>query len=419
MPSTKEEEEMVSYLSKITDILKGMYVDNNKYLKIVNAAIYSKTYTDESILLKNLIFLDDKNILTKNNRFKNIIAKLNVNPEDFSNKFWKEVEKLKDDVFTNFLMSLNGNISTSKMSVNSLNAPMNLANGSDAPQLSIYYPYSEQFMPVAGGDPNYYAPITTLVTATLDADEGWGTVPHYFNGVFQEYIQVLVNDDYAYNNPTQIIGVNGIEPYDNTAEVLIAPLPPPPPPGVSRVYVGEAICKKQFDKLISFTGNGGGSEIRFCRGSGYLQLVNNRVENFGDEFQSDFSRKQIRKEDWKRIYSIWDANWIEGNVEQIFAIYEKDNIGTANFNGSLSTTIRLTTGINTTGTIGYSFTVTTQDEIIRQLKIDRNSYFRGAFIDQGCGFRPDFTFLPKPDTHGWPIYDCGANVSYTWPYNTF
>ena len=56
-------------------------------------------------------------------------------------------------------------------------------------------------------------------------------------------------------------------------------------------------------------------------------------------------------------------------------------------------------------------------------EISRNAYFRGSFLDQGFGFSGDFSFLPPPPTHGWPHYDAipdaGANVGWTWPYNTF
>ena len=61
-----------------------------------------------------------------------------------------------------------------------------------------------------------------------------------------------------------------------------------------------------------------------------------------------------------------------------------------------------------------------------QLKISRNSYFAGAFKDQGQDFTNDGTFIPtnRPDLK-WPAYDVhykdktGANVGWTWPYNQF
>jgi len=76
-----------------------------------------------------------------------------------------------------------------------------------------------------------------------------------------------------------------------------------------------------------------------------------------------------------------------------------------------------------TGTIGFSITKQAKDDIIRQLKISRNAYFRGSCLDQGFGFSGDFSFLPPPPTHGWPNYDAipeaGASVGWTWPYNAF
>jgi hypothetical protein len=37
-------------------------------------------------------------------------------------------------------------------------------------QVSIYFPYSKEFVVSDGG---YYSPITNVLTATADADEGW------------------------------------------------------------------------------------------------------------------------------------------------------------------------------------------------------------------------------------------------------
>ena len=95
------------------------------------------------------------------------------------------------------------------------------------------------------------------------------------------------------------------------------------------------------------------------------------------------------------------------------AIYEEDNTNSVNINGSLSTTLGLDSignsgGASIVGTIGFSINITSQDEIIRQIKMSRNGYFISAFGDQGHGFSPDDKFLPLPFTHGWPTYD----VSY-------
>ena len=126
------------------------------------------------------------------------------------------------------------------------------------------------------------------------------------------------------------------------------------------------------------------------------------------------------------MLSLWDADWASTNTEQIFAIYEEDNKNTVTFNGSLGTTVTIpstptTPGITASGTVGFSVTRQSQDDIIRQLKISRNAYFRGSFLDQGFGFSGDFSFLPPPPTHGWPHYDAipGKGGYFTPKFTTY
>ncbi len=415
VPTTSEQKLLVTNLGKVTEVLKELY-KNKANLKVVNAAIFSKTYIDESVLIKDLIY-PEKSLLTSSLKFKNYTQKWNVSLSEFPKNFWIEANKTSDATFTQFLNDLN--IDKSSLQTPSTTTLVG-ANGND---VSIYFPYSEEYLlPDDGGSGGYYEPITSIVTATADADEGWGSQPFFIAGIFQNYAQVLVNDDYCFNNPTQIIGVNGIEidPDPNGP-------PPPPPllPGVSRLYIGEGICKKQYDRLISFTGNGGGSEIKYCHLSAYLVPINGQVTTFQDIVSIGFSRKDINKKRWIRAFTIWDDDWVPNKVEQILAIYEEDNTNSKTVTGSVSATETLAPGTTITGTVGYSVTVTSQDDIIRNLKVSRNSYFAGAFQNQGQDFSPDDTFLPLPYTHGWPVYDVhyryktGANVGFTWPYNTF
>jgi hypothetical protein len=405
-PSTPNEKLLVQNLGKVTEIFKELYRDKSN-LKVVNAAIYSKAYTDESVLLKDLIDPPHSR-LNKVDKFLELTKKWNVSLTDFSTNFWANAEKKNDDSFNQFLNTLIEPVSG--------NQSKRVEEIGD--QVTIYFPYSEEFIPTDGG---YYEPITSLVTATADADEGLGASPYYDGaGTFQFYVQIVVNDDFVFNNPTQIIGVNGIE-IDLTP--TSPPPPPPPPPGVSRIFIGEGICKKQYDRLISFTGNGGGSEIKYCHLSGYLQPVNGQITTFQDIASVDFSRRNIHDKNWQRAFIVWDDDWVPGDLEQVLGIYEEDNTNTVTFTGSLSTTLKIDSSASITGSIGFSITRQSQDDIIRQLKISRNSYFAGAFQDQAWGFSADATFLPLPYTHGWPIYDAtkwaGANVGWTWPYNTF
>jgi hypothetical protein len=406
LPTTPEEKKLVENLGKITEVLKELYTDNSN-LKVVNAAVFSRTYKDETVPVKDLIY-PETSLLPLSDKFISYTKKWNVSLNKFAEAFWQKAKKTNDTEFIHFLESLNYSLQTANNEPGNGNGP------------TIYFPYSEEYLPEGGGTVTY-APITSVATATADADEGIGDMPLFVNGVFQNYIQVLVNDDFCFANPTQIVGINGIEiePEPNGP-----PPPPPPPPGISRVYVGEGACKKQYDRLISFTGNGGGSEIKYCHLTGYLQPVNGQVTTFQDIVSVGFSRYTIRNKNWVNVTAVWDDDWVPGDLEQVFGIYEEDNTNTKTFTGSLGTTVTVVPGSTITGTIGFSITVTSQDEIIRQLKISRNSYFTASFADQGWGFANYATFLPLPFTHGWPRYDNnegmsgGAEVAWLWPYNT-
>lgn len=195
-PNTAEEVILVQNLSKVTDIFKELYKTKSN-IKLVNAAIYSRTYTDESVYLKDLIY-PNESILVRNKNFVNLTGKWGITLKSFSVNFWEEVRKKNDKLFEIFLTNL------IQPSFPSLSIGASESNQSQ--QVTVYFPYSEQFILP---DDGYFQPITSIVTATADADEGWGNLPFYDNqGNLQYYFQVLVNDDYAFENPTHIIGVN-------------------------------------------------------------------------------------------------------------------------------------------------------------------------------------------------------------------
>lgn len=112
--------------------------------------------------------------------------------------------------------------------------------------------------------------------------------------------------------------------------------------------------------------------------------INRHITSFQDTKEYNFTRKAIREKRVVRYFGIWDDDWTPDNLQQVFAIYEEDNTHTITFTSSLSTI--LDSILRVTGSLGYSITRQSQDAIIRQLKISRNSYFQGAFQDQGWGF---------------------------------
>jgi hypothetical protein len=389
-PITYDQILLVSNLEKITLILEDLYKEK-KNLKLVNASIYAKAYTDESVLLKDLIN-PMHSILPGNKKFVELCSKWNVSLQDFSEAFWKAARVKNDTQLLDFLNFVqNKHLALQNLS----NNPLDVNYQDQSSEVSIYFPYSSEFDISASGDS--YGPVASLVAASAEADEALGFQPHYSGGALVEYHPVVVNDDYVFSHPTHIVGVNGIEPYQ-TQDAALNPPTVTTPPNVNRVYIGDAICKTQYDRLISFTSNGGGSEINYCRASGYLKLVGHQITEFEDKTSVKFERGTIRKKQWLRVYAVWDADWVADNKEQIFAIYEDDNNAEITFTGSLSTTVRIATGTNVEGSVDYQIKRSSQDDIIKQLKISRVSYFAGALRNQGWGFGNDKSFLPASAT---------------------
>jgi hypothetical protein len=413
-PVTNDQIELVSNLEKITTILEGLYKEK-KNLKLVNAAIYSGAYTDESVLLKDLID-PAQSILPANKKFVGLCEKWNVNLQTFSDNFWIATKEKNDPTLLAFLSKVQNNDLPSGLLASQSH---NDGYVNNSKEVSIYFPYSSQFDISASGDS--YGPVASLVAASAEADEALGFQPYYIGSKLVEYRPVIVNDDYAFAHPTHIVGINGIEPYQ-TQDANINP-PVVVSPSINRVYLGDAICRAQYDRLISFTGNGGGSEISYCRASGYLKLVGHQINEFEDKTSVKFERGTIHKKQWLRVYAVWDADWVADNKEQVFAIYEDDNNAEIVFTGSLSTTLKVSDGTTVDGSIDYQIKRSSQDDIIKQLKISRASYFAGALRDQGWGFGNDKSFLPASARQGWPFYDAvsdgGANVGWTWPYDGY
>jgi hypothetical protein len=231
------------------------------------------------------------------------------------------------------------------------------------------------------------------VAADRDANEAPGLEPAGC-GTNDCYIPVTVNDEYCEENVVHIAGSGGFQ---------AAPTPVVTDPPVNLVLLGSVRCTRQYDHLISFTGNGGGSELRFIRADSYLeQNSNGQITSPQNVVSVNCSRKDIRKERWLEVNAIWDSNWEPDNPEQVFAIYEEDNEGSRKLSGSIEARLK----IFTIEPISYEFTVQTKDDIIRQLGWKRNSFF--AFnqggLNNGCGLMNGFT-----------VYDCRSAVSYTMP----
>ena len=100
-PITYDQIELVSNLEKITIVLQELYKEK-KNIKLVNAAIYAKAYTDESILLKDLIN-PAQSILPQNKKFIALCTKWDVNLQTFSDNFWTLAHAKNDVTLLAFL----------------------------------------------------------------------------------------------------------------------------------------------------------------------------------------------------------------------------------------------------------------------------------------------------------------------------
>jgi hypothetical protein len=417
-PSTPEEIQFVENLKKVTSVLMELF-KNQDNLKVVHAAIYAKVYTDETVLLRDLIY-PESGIVATNYRFLALTKQLNVSLASFTSSFWDEINKKGDPAFSAFLQSIKPD--SPENNEYSLNKKLKSAKAVSFKDVSIYFPYSENFAPKKlKSDPNEYGQnpdgstylITSVVTATEEADQGIGYAQYYDTAGVINYDQVLIDDDYAYNNPTLIVGLNGIEPYGDATPPSTYSLFLPsdsidlPNLNIGRsihsVYVGEVRCTHQYDHLISFTGNCGGSEIRFTRSSGYLKLVDNQVQadNFILDGPPSISRKDIREGNWVVWNILWDEDWEAANKEQFFAIYEDDNCNSASITGSLKTTLKLL-GLPVEGNIGFTLNYKSKDDIIKQSVLKYSSFFALNRID-----------LEGAMHNGWPVKDNNGGVSYT------
>jgi len=403
-PTTEEEKNQVALIKEVASILETVYQDPYAYYE-VNTTIYSEYYDDERVLLKDLLF-PNYSPLYKTEKFLSFKAEKGR----FSKVFF---ETMYRGNFPLLRKALNvpsqigrDNSRDFTMATSPIDTSIEIFSNSKG--VSIYFPYSENFsvpLTVSYFDkvntPPYITYLATIVSADREADTGPGREPKKINSDSLKFIEVTISDTYAESKPTHIVGVGAVP----TVSI------PLQPQSVDVVFLGNILCNTQYDRLISFSSlNGGGPELRFMRGDAYMQQVNGQITNPQATLPVNLSRKDCRSYGrWKKIYAQWDSNWEPSNLNQIFGIWEEDNSGTKTMSGTLQTTLTTQGGGTTVNSIGYSFTVTTKDPIIRQMTWNRESFFlynRGG-LNNGCG--------TWPAAEQWTIYDCSQGVRYTLP----
>jgi hypothetical protein len=419
-PDISDSRNRIAAVTKeVSDILEKVYEDNRAYSE-VNAAIYSGYYEDERVLLKDLLFPETSDLYRSAN-----FRAFKVDTGIFRKRFCEIIEKGRYPLISSELAkAMRKKIATSPLIVANEVIIVNDTAPSilSAQQpLSIYFPYSENFVSIQTNDS---FPLNgklammkkaTIVYTDREADSAPGREPYICSGGGGSlcYRDVTVDDDFAEIRPAHIITF-GADIHDVSDNEI------PKTELVSRIYHGSSKLTKQLDKLISLTGNGGGSEIKVCRINGYLNKRDEQITNFeGDVVTVYYTRADIRKRRWKRVFSVWDPNWNYQDIEQIYAVYEDDTQGSKTLTGSLTTTMDLPAKFGkVVGDLGFKIEVLSQDEIITQRKLDRKSYFRDGLNNQGWGFLSDANdFLPV--SKDWPVLDGGSIWQYTLAYRIY
>jgi hypothetical protein len=400
-------------MKEIAEVLEKVY-ENDTALMEVNAAILSGYYHDERILIKDLLVPQTSDLYRWEQFLK--LADTGAFSKIFRDVLSKGNYPVLRSELIDFLRS--EKYERGKRVGNSSRVAEYVGVLSEINPIAIYFPYSENFLSINAPESDRRFSLTrkpTLVPSTHEGQSATGRSPFSCTSspTMTCYRDVVVNDDYAYASPTHIITVGASRKTE-------APLLVPPSEQTHRLYHGASRLTAQMDNLISFTGNGGGSEVKVCRVNGYLRRQDEQIDDFaGDVVTLHYTRGEIRKKQWKRAYTVWDPNWNYQDVEQIYAVYEEDTKGTRTIDGTLRTTLSIPGKAGKLeGDIGFKIQMSTQDEVITQRKIDRKSYFRDGLNSQGWGFLFDlYDFLPP--ARDWPIYDGGSIWQYTFPYRIY
>ncbi len=392
-------------------------------LQEVNAAIYSGFERDKSISIKNLLQPDNGPLYNFPNLKKEYIV-----PGSFSKYFNEEISKGNYPTINKYYRNyLSKTKATNPSAASSFNAGSSTTSAASDNSLlkyeiwvvnsvKIYFPYSENFSstyypgsPAINNTGNPGGPVVTTLSADRDDDSGPGQEPYWvtdqYNVKHLTSRMVTVDDAYAETKATHIVNVMD---EDVAPDPAPPPVPPPTTGPIYKVWISWVRCNYQYDKLISFTGNGGGSELRFSDGYAYQDAATSQVIPNNPFVCVNVSRKDIRKNRWVHPFLVWNTNWKTEQLNNHLGIWEDDNQGSITFTGNVSGKFKVGIVEATVG-VGFSYTRQSQDRIAGNTNIDRDYYFRTAAQDtERKGFQD-----------GWPIHNAHNHVDFTMPYVIF
>jgi hypothetical protein len=160
--------------------------------------------------------------------------------------------------------------------------------------VQIYWPYSEEWDGIT-------EPVITF-DPIADIDENIGFKRIIKSDGSIKIDTVIVNDDYAFDNPVWIINFCESEEAEINNAVKSAQLKSTS--SIHQLSVGWVKNNKHhYDNIFH-----GGDEYKFCIIGGKITSMNT-AETFEAIQTVNISRKDIRKKNWKKFYYELDDNW--------------------------------------------------------------------------------------------------------------
>lgn len=335
--------------------------------------------------------------------FKELFSANSTNPElkkfvneSFSKSFIASYRTVYNSKFGSPL----SNNQKNNIKINSINDP---DRDEHMPEGEIYFPYSQNFNPV---DQSIQYTYTSYPVDNEAVNEGivWNPT----SGIWQE---VLVDDQYAWTNPTYIVNITETVASGSTAITCTNCNPG----NGQRVLIGEVMSTKQYGELFT-----GGPDFRFeffLPGSLTAPfLIDNDYKQFKDgrnTVSAKLTRYNVRHHEWVKFYEIAHSNWVPEHDKIHLGLYEDDSHNFLAFS-SIKFEPKVTykkANQEITASL-FSFEIKGNgNDFIGQYDMDRYSFFslNNQNIYNGT----------RTDSRGtWSVYRLG-DVYYTMPVVSF
>jgi hypothetical protein len=273
--------------------------------------------------------------------------------------------------------------------------------------LQVYYPYSEEFLS------NLAPPNFTYTFAPLTNDaQNYGWV---YDPVTDRDVIVLVNDDYAFNNPTLIVMQ---EDFFDDAPIMTNPVIPSG--NVNEVHIGSIKCDNQYGELFT-----GGPVICFLV---FLPGDTEKSYTSADQVSAgrstvppiNFSRKNVRRHEWIEKNDTFIPNWRPEYITTHWACYEDDSHNWGGSESSITFDSKVTYkpigGVENSVDVKYEIKGSGNDKV-GELTWDRDNYFATNNLVPTSTYMniPPYEVRLDPSTGiNYRIYQIGA-VHFTLP----